>query len=98
MLHLVFQPLACVLVLRLAVLIYGNFCVGALALLTYEFLCSHGSFSSYYQWGGLPTELGSVFFLGIIWTALGGRDRRGTAAPRQTSAPRPTASGRPPPC
>ena len=78
MLHLVFQPLACVLVLRLAVLIYGNFCVGALALLTYEFLCSHGSFSSYYQWGGLPTELGSVFFLGIIWTALGGRDRRGT--------------------
>ena len=78
MLHLVFQPLACVLVLRLAVLIYGDFRVGALALLAYEFLCSHGSFSSYYQWGGLPTELGSVFFLGIVWTALGGRDRRGT--------------------
>lgn len=78
-LHLVFQPLAGLLVLRLALAIFGDLRAGVLALLVYEFLCSHGSFSSYYQWGGLPTELGALFFLAIIWMGLTDRSRRGTA-------------------
>ena len=78
-LHLVFQPLAGLLVLRLALVIFGDLRVGILALLAYEFLCSHGSFSSYYQWGGLPTELGALFFLAIVWMGLTDRSRQGTA-------------------
>ena len=78
-LHLVFQPLVGLLVLRLALAIFGDLRAGVLALLVYEFLCSHGSFSSDYQWGGLPTELSALFFLAIIWMGLTDPSRRGTA-------------------
>ncbi len=76
--HLVFQPLAGLLVLRLALVIFGDVRVGVLALLVYNFLCSHGSLSSYYQWGGLPTELGALFFLAIVWVGLTDRSHLGT--------------------
>lgn len=77
-LHLLFQPLAGLLILRVSLTFFGQLRVGVLAWLAYEFLCSHGSFSSYYQWGGLPTELGALFFLAIVWLALTDRSRRGT--------------------
>ncbi|MFC1705813.1 hypothetical protein ACFL59_03210, partial [Planctomycetota bacterium] len=31
---------------------------------------------SYYQWGGLPTEVGMLFFLALVWTCLSRRSRR----------------------
>ena len=68
--HLVFQPLAAVLVYLLAVAVSGEWRVGVLAMLSYAFLFHFGSFSSYYQWGGFPTELGSLLFLTLVWSAM----------------------------
>ena len=75
-LHLVIQPLAAVLVYLLAISLIRDWQGSVLAMLTYALLCNFGSFRSYYVWGGTPTEMGSLFFLMVIWVALTGSDRR----------------------
>ena len=68
--HLLFQPLAAVLVYLLARTITGEWRTAVLAMAAYAFLFDFGSFNSYFQWGGFPTELGSLFFLALVWLSL----------------------------
>ena len=48
-------------------------------MLVYALLCNFGSFKRYYQWGGLPTQIGSLFFLAIVWISMTGRGTKPTA-------------------
>jgi|AP95_1055475.scaffolds.fasta_scaffold10536_2 hypothetical protein len=75
LLHLVIQPLAAIMVYLLATCLIRNWQGSVLAMLIYALLCNFGSFYSYYQWGGIPTELGSLFLLTALWMALTGSDR-----------------------
>ena len=76
LLHLVVQPLAALLVYRLARVIFSEDRVALLAMLVYALLCNYGSFRSYFHWGGLPTQIGSLFFLAIVWIAMTGEGKK----------------------
>jgi len=78
-LYLMIQPLAAMLVFRLTQMIFDDSRTAVLAMVVYGFLCNFGSFNSYFGWGGLPTALGSLFFLTIIWISLIGRRRKSAA-------------------
>lgn len=75
-LHFFVQLVAALLVYCLTLRIFGDGRTALLSMMSYVFLCNWGSFFSYYTWGGLPTGLGSVFLLGIIWSILSGSGGR----------------------
>ena len=75
-LHLVIQPLAALWVYRLAWHFFATERPALLSLLTYALLCHFGSFNSYFQWGGLPTQIGSVLFLASVWVALSSKEKK----------------------
>jgi hypothetical protein len=68
--HLIVQFVAALLVYALARRLFACWRSALFAMLCYALLGNWGTFHSYYQWGGLPTELGFVLFLGLIWTTL----------------------------
>ncbi|MDP6776246.1 MAG: hypothetical protein QGI83_05735, partial [Candidatus Latescibacteria bacterium] len=69
-LHMVIQIPAAVLIYLLSLRVFADRKAAALAMLAYALLCNFGSFISYYQWGGLPTEIAFLLFLGLIWSCL----------------------------
>ena len=74
-LHFVIQVLAALLVYVLAERVLLEWRAALLAMLIYALLGNWGTFFSYYQWGGLPTELGSLFFLALVYVSLTGSKR-----------------------
>ena len=75
-LHMVMQVPAAVFVYLLSLKIFGDRKAAVLAMLAYALLCHFGSFTSYYQWGGLPTEIAFLFFLALVWSCLATRGWR----------------------
>ncbi len=69
-LHMVIQIPAAVLIYLLSLKVFDDRKAAVFAMLAYALLCSFGSFTSYYQWGGLPTEIAFLLFLGLIWSCL----------------------------
>lgn len=46
-------------------------------MLSYALLSKFGSFTSYFQWGGLPTQIGAVLFLAAAFCALSANKKEG---------------------
>ena len=76
-LHLVIQVMAAIFVYLLAESIFLEWRAALLAMMIYALLGNWGTFFSYYQWGGLPTELGSLFFLALVYLSMTGKGRIG---------------------
>jgi asparagine N-glycosylation enzyme membrane subunit Stt3 len=76
-LHLVIQVMAAIFVYLLAERIFREWRTALLAMLVYALLGNWGTFFSYYQWGGLPTELGALFFLALVYVSMAGSERLG---------------------
>jgi hypothetical protein len=68
--HLFMQTLAAALVFAVASRVLECWRSALLSLLCYGLLGNWGTFYSYYQWGGLPTEICFVLFLALLWCAL----------------------------
>jgi|GEM_PF-1225493 len=64
--HWLFQIPAALLVYSLARTACGAYPAALAAMLSYGLLGCGGTFYRYYQWGGLPTEAGMLFFLLLI--------------------------------
>lgn len=78
-LHWVIQLLAVLWVHRLAICFWKTPSVALLAMVIYACLFRLGSFSSYYIWGGFPTQLSAVFFLTLMWLLIERREGRSMA-------------------
>jgi hypothetical protein len=76
-LHLVIQVVAAIFVYLLAEKFFLEWRTALLAMMVYGLLGNWGTFFSYYQWGGLPTELGSLFFLALVYLLMTGDERLG---------------------
>lgn len=68
--YVLVQTLASALVYVIAARLFDCWRSAVFALLLYGLLGDWGTFHSYYQWGGLPTAMCFVLFLGLIWGAL----------------------------
>ena len=69
---LVVQVVAAALVYSLARRAYSDWRVATGALDSYGFLVRAGGFTSYFQWGGVPTALATMLFLCLILFGLSG--------------------------
>jgi len=73
--HAVVQVLSSLLLYSVARRMLSSFRPALFAMLCYALVGEFGTFQSYYQWGGLPTEMGFAAFLALVWTALFLRER-----------------------
>ncbi len=78
-LHMLVQIPAAILIYLLSIRIFNHKQAAIFAMLSYAFLCHWGSFRSYYQWGGLPTEFGMLFFLTLIWSFVSHHNKKSMA-------------------
>lgn len=73
------QVLAAALLALVAERVFEDWRAGVGTLISYGFLVRWGGFGSYFQWGGLPTALGALLLLGLVWLTLTERNRLGVA-------------------